>query len=55
MKAASSSETLVAVYQSARDHIPEDRNIQILTAFGIDSYMNICNGIGVTRGNSEFV
>jgi hypothetical protein len=55
MKAASTSETLAITYQTARGRIPEDSNLQILTAFGTDNYMNICKGIRFPRGNSEFV
>jgi hypothetical protein len=55
MAAANFSETLVAICQTAQSHIPEDRSLHILTAFGVDSYMNICKGIRVTRENTVFV
>jgi hypothetical protein len=55
MKAASTSETLAATYQTARGHVPEDSNLQILTAFSTDNYLNICKGIRFPRGNSDFV
>ena len=45
MKAASTSETLAATYQTARGRIPEDSSLQILKAFGTDNYMNICRGL----------